>query len=163
MPLTVGTDAYDTLANVRAYWAARDSTASAAWIALADAEAEILIRKATDYVDRNWHYIGDKATGAQRLKWPRKFAEVEGFLLDEATIPWQVQEATAIIAELYRLGTVDLEGIVTDDAAAISMQKVDVITVQYDTSKRLQGADIPSHVHKLLRPLTRGQGGLARA
>lgn len=163
MTLTVGTDAYDTLANVRAYHAARDATASAAWIALADADAEMLIRKATDYVDRNWDYIGDVATATQRLKWPRKYAEIEGNTLDDSTIPWQIQEATAIIAELYRLGTVDLEGIVTDDAAAISMQKVDVITVQYDTSKRLQGADVPSHVYKLLRPLTRGQGGLVRA
>ncbi|ARB06110.1 head-tail adaptor Ad1 [Dinoroseobacter phage vB_DshS-R5C] len=163
MTLTVGTDAYDTLANVRAYWAARDATASAAWIALADADAELLIRKATDYVDRNFSYIGDKATAAQRLKWPRKFAEVEGFLLDSATIPWQVQEATAIIAELYRLGTFDMEGIITDDAAAISMQKVDVITVQYDTTKRLQGKDVPSHVYALLRPLTLGTGGLKRA
>ena len=163
MVLTVGTDAYETLANVRAYWAARDDTASAAWIALTDDNAEQLIRKATDYVDRKWSFIGDKASATQRLKWPRKYAEVEGFTLDDSTIPWQVEEATAIIAELLRVGTFDSEGIVTDDAAAISMQKVDVITVQYDTSKRLQGGDVPTHVHQLLRPLTRGQGGLARA
>ncbi|HEY7822449.1 MAG TPA: DnaT-like ssDNA-binding protein [Acidimicrobiia bacterium] len=163
MTLTVGTDAYETLANVRAYWDARDATASAAWIALSDAAAEQLIRKATDYVDRKWSYIGEKATAVQRLKWPRKYAEVEGFTLDEATIPWQVAEATSIIAELLRLGTFDADGIVTDDAAAISMQKVDVITVQYDTSKRLQGGDIPSNVHQLLRPLTLGRGGLVRA
>lgn len=164
MALTVGTDAYNSLANVRAYWDDRDSAASTAWAALADADAEKLIRKATDYVDRNWEYIGDVSTATQRLKWPRKYAEVEGNLLSETTIPWQIEEATAIIADLYRLGTYDLEGIVTDDAAAISMQKVDVITVQYDTSKRLAGADIPSHVHKLLRPLVRSvHGGLARA
>lgn len=159
MPLTVGTDAYSTLAAVRAYWADRGDTA---WAALSDAAAEVLIRKATDYVDRNWDFIGDKANGAQRLKWPRKFAEVEGFLLDDTTIPWQVQEATAEAAELLRLGTFDLQGVVTDDAAAIQMQKVDVITVQYDTSKRLQGADVPTHIHKLLRPLTRSTNGELR-
>lgn len=163
MALTVGTDSYDTLANVRAYHADRDATASAAWIALADAAAEMLIRKATDYVDRNWSYIGDVATSTQRLKWPRKYAEIEGNTLASDYIPWQIEEATAIVAELYRLGTFDLEGIVTDDAAAINKQKVDVIEVGYDTSKRLLGADIPTHVHKLLRPLTLGQGGLVRA
>lgn len=164
MPLTVGTDAYSTLANVRAYWADRSSTAGAAWAALADVDAERFIRRATDYIDRGWEFLGDKATAGQRLKWPRKFVEVEGFLLDETLIPFQIEEATALIADLYRLGTFDLEGIVTDDAAAISMQKVDVITVQYDTSKRLQGADIPSHVYKLLRPLVRNaSGGLVRA
>tara|TARA_R110000850_G_scaffold65363_5_gene146313 strand:- start:1318 stop:1803 length:486 start_codon:yes stop_codon:yes gene_type:complete len=161
MALTVGTDAYDTLASVRAYWAARGDTA---WALLADAAAEVLIIKATDYVDRNWDYIGEKATGTQRLKWPRQYAEVEGFALSITDIPWQVEESTAIIADMYRLGTFDLEGIVTDDNAAISMTKVDVITVQYDTSKRLGGADIPSHVYKLLDPLTRGVGGtLVRA
>jgi len=164
MALTVGTDAYDTLANVRAYWAANDSTASAAWIALSDAAAEILIRKGTNWVDRNFSFIGDKATAAQRLQWPRLNAVVDGFALEGTVIPWQIEEATAQIAELYRLGTYDLEGIVTDDAAAISMQKVDVITVQYDTSKRLQGADTPSHVYELLRQLIRGNsGGLKRA
>lgn len=162
MTLTVGTDAYDTLANVRAYWAARDSTSSAAWVALDDADGERLIRKATDYIDRGWDYIGSKATAVQRLKWPRIEASVEGFLLDDSTIPWQVQEATAIIAEMFRVGSYDMEGIITDDAAAVSMQKVDVITVQYETSRRLQGKDVPSHVYDLLRPIVRG-GGLKRA
>ena len=161
MSLTVGTNAYDTLANVRAYW---DERGVAAWASLTEVEGEILVRKATDWVDRNFSFIGDKATGPQRLKWPRKFAEVEGWELSSTEIPWQVEEATALVADLYRLGTFDLEGIVTDDNAAISMQKVDVITVQYDTAKRLLGADIPSHVYELLRPVTRStNAGLARA
>jgi len=161
MTLTVGTDSYDTLANVRAFWADRGDTA---WAALANADAEVYIRKGTDWVDRNFSFIGDKATGTQRLKWPRKYAEVDGHALSESSIPWQVAEATAHAAELYRNGTYDLEGIVTNDSAAISMQKVDVITVQYDSSKRLQGADVPSHVYKLLRPVTIStSGGLKRA
>jgi hypothetical protein len=164
MPLIIGTDAYSTLAKVRTYWADRSSTAGPAWAGLADPTAERFIRLATDYIDRNWEFLGDKATESQRLKWPRKHVVVEGFTLDDTIIPFQVEEATALIAELYRLGTYDLDGIVTDDKAAISMQKVDVITVQYDTSKRLQGADIPTHVYKLLRPLVRNaSGGLMRA
>lgn len=159
MALTVGTNAYDTLANVRAYWAARGDTY---WAALSDAAAEVLIIKGTDYVDRTWEYIGDKATGTQRLKWPRKGAKVEGFPLSESDVPWQVGEATAQIAELYRQGAYDLEGVVTNDAA-ISMEKVDVITVQYDAGKRLRGGDIPSMVYELLRPVVLGGGGLARA
>jgi len=164
MALTIGTDAYETLANVRAYWLTHNTTASDAWVALSDAEAEILIRQATDYVDRTWEFIGDKATGTQRLKWPRKYAEVEGFALSETDIPWQVEEATALVADLFRIGTYDLQGIVTDDSAAISMTKVDVITVQYDAAKRLLGGAIPSHVYEILRPVVLGnQGSLKRA
>lgn len=163
MTLTVGTDAYWTLADVRAFWLVRNTASSDAWVAVSDTEAEILIRRATDYVDRKWEFIGDKATGTQRLKWPRKYAEVEGHAIDEDEIPWQINEATALIAELMRVGTFDEEGVVNDDSAAISEQKVDVITVKYDTNKRLQGGDVPTHVYHLLRPLTRGTGGLARA
>jgi len=161
MALTVGTDAYETLANVRTYWADRGDTA---WAALTDADAEVYIRKATDWVDRTYSFIGDKATAAQRLKWPRTDAVVESFTLSSTEIPWQVEEATAQVAEMFRLGTYDMEGIVTDDAAAISKQKVDVIEVQYDTSKRLGSGDIPSHVYEILRPVILGNsGGLLRA
>ena len=160
MALTIGTDAYSSLADVRAYWVARGDTA---WALLADADAEVFIRQGTDYIDRGWSYIGDKSTGPQRLKWPRKFAYVEGFELADDEIPWQVSEATAIMADVFRLGTFDTEGIVTNDDAAISMQKVDVITVQYDTAKRLQGKSVMSHVYELLGPVTAGGGGLLRA
>ena len=160
MALTIGTDAYSTLIDVRAYWAARGDTA---WAALADADAEVFIRLGTDYIDRGWSFIGDKATGAQRLKWPRAFAEVESFAIADDVIPWQVEEATAIMADVFRLGSFDTEGILTNDAAAISMQKVDVITVQYDTAKRLQGKAVMSHVYELLRPVTKANGGLLRA
>lgn len=164
MALTVGTDSYDTLANVRAYWLAHNTASSDAWLALADPEAEILIRMATDYIDRGWSFIGDKATGPQRLKWPRKYAEVEGFAIEDTVVPWQVEEATAIMADVFRVGTYDTEGIVTNDSAAISLQKVDVITVEYDTAKRLQGKSVMSHIYELLRPLTGSvNGGLKRA
>jgi hypothetical protein len=161
MALTVGTNAYETLANVRAFWAERGDTA---WASLTDAAAEVLIIKATDYVDRTWEYIGTKATGTQRLKWPRTDAEVEGFALSETEVPRYVEEATAEIAELYRLGTYDLQGIVTNDAAALTKQKVDVIEVEYDAAKRLQGGAVPSHVYEILRPVIIGNsGGLKRA
>jgi len=160
MPLTVGTDAYDTLTNVDAYHAGRGNTA---WAAVVDdAAREVYIRKATDWVDRTFNFIGDLATGTQRLKWPRQYAEVEGFTIPTNMIPWQVAEATAIVADLYRVGTFDMEGIVTNDSSAINKTKVDVIEVGYDTSKRLLGAVVPSHVYQLLRPLT-NQNKLGRA
>lgn len=154
MPLTVGTDAYDSLANVDAYHAARGN---AEWALVTDdATREVFIRKATDWVDRTFDFNGDQTSGEQRLKFPRSFLEVNGFLLDPAVIPWQVAEATAIVADLYRLGIYDMEGIVTNDVAAISRTKVDVVEVAYDTKQRLLGQTVMSHVYQLLRPLTAG-------
>ena len=160
MALIIGTDAYDTLDNVKIYWANRGGVE---WSEIEDADGEIFIRKATDYIDRKWDFIGDKATSSQRLKWPRKFAEVDGYLLDSDIIPFQIQEATALMAEQFRIGTFNADGIVTDDTASITETKVDVITVKYDTTRRLQGGDVMSHVIELLRPLISGQGRLLRA
>ena len=156
--LTVGTDAYSSLVDVDAYHAARGN---AEWAAVVDATREVYIRKGTDWVDRTFTFIGDMATGTQRLKWPRKYAEIEGNVLSDLTIPWQVAEATAIIADLFRLGTYDMEGIVTTEAA-ITSQKVDVIEVHYDTAARIKGPAVPSHVYALLQPLT-NQNKLLRA
>lgn len=149
--LTVGTDAYDTLANVDAYHADRGN---ADWAAVVDDTArEVYIRKGTDWVNRTFDPLEDPTTDTQRLKWPT---------FPDTTIPWQVAEATAIVADLYRQGIYDMEGVVTSDTAAINKTKVDVIEVGYDTAKRLLGASIPTHVYQLLRPLT-GQGRLRRA
>jgi len=160
--LTVGTDAYVDLATVNAYHSARGNTA---WAAETSSDREVYIRKATDYVDRKWSYIGDKATAAQRLKWPRKYAYVEEFQLDDESIPWQVEEATAIVADLIRQGTFDVEGVLTDSNAAIKRQKVEgAVELEFDTKRRLQGGDIASHVIELLSPLIRSKtGGLSRA
>lgn len=161
MSLTIGTDAYTTVAEVNAYWIARNKTD---WEILATDEAEALIRLATDYIDRGWNFKGDKATGPQRLKWPRRFVYVEGFELSPTDIPWQVKEATAIMADVFRLGLYDTEGVVTTESASVMLEKVDVITVQYDTSRRLTGKAVMSHVFELLEPVAGARAqGLMRA
>lgn len=161
MTLTIGTDAYATLQEVRDFWAARGE---ASWATLPDGEAEVYIRLATDYVDRRWNFIGIKATKEQRLKWPRERAVVEGEMLPDNEIPWQVREATALVADLLRIGTFDALGILTTEGAAVTMEKVDVITVQYAAHLRLLSGDIPTHVIQTLRPLlATSQGGLVRA
>lgn len=159
MALTLLTDAYDSVANVDAYWADRGN---AAWAALTEVVKEQNIRKATDYIDRNFRFIGNRATASQRLEWPRLDAvDPDGFTVGETDAPWQVKEAMAIVADLYRAGTYDLEGIVTNDAA-IRKTKVDVIEVEYDTAYRRQGEDVVTHVYKLLASLT-GSGALLRS
>jgi hypothetical protein len=156
MAVTVGTDVYDTEANVDTYWSNRGNTA---WAALSSPNKEIYMRKATDWLDRNfrWRGTAQAAPTSQRLGWPRDTAyDDDGYQIGEtlANMPWQVEEAMAIVAELYSLGTYDLEGIVTDDLSSVKFQKVDVIEVEYDTRKRLQGQDVISHVYQLLRPVT---------
>lgn len=149
MAITVGTDANQDLTTIDAYWAARGNTD---WAALADADKEINMRKAADWLERNFRWRGSKATAAQRLGWPRNQAfDDDNFPVGETEAPLVVKEAEAIVADLYRQGTLDLEGIVTDQTAAVIKEKVDVIEVAYDSSARLKGADVVSHVHLMLR------------
>lgn len=152
MTVTVGTDVFDTVANVDTYWSDRGNTA---WAALDTSTKEVHMRKATDWISRNFRFIGTRKTAAQRLHWPANDAvDPDGFTVGDQDAPWQVKEAMAIVADIVREGAYDLEGILTDDTAAIKKQKVDVIEVEYDTAARLRGQDVISHVYQLLAPLT---------
>lgn len=158
MALVVGINSYLDLSAARDFWADR---APEEWSRIAVAAANPLLVRATDYVDREFDFLGERTDATQRLKWPRTGITLDGEPLDETVTPWQILEATALVAELYRQGTYDLDTVLTDDKAAVQVQKVDVITIAYDTSRRLQGGDIPTHVFSLLRPLLQGDA-LAR-
>ena len=157
MTLTVGTDSYDTLDNVNAYWLKRGNTL---WAALTDDEKEVNIVKATDWLERNFSWRGTRATAEQRLGWPRLDAyDDDDFQIGATDAPWQVKEATAIMADIYRDGTYDLNGILTSNARSLKRQKVDVIEVEYDPGSRIPGADVVTHVIKLLNAVTSGSAG----
>jgi len=156
--LTLLTDAYDSVANVDAYWAARGNTT---WTALSDTQKEVNIVKATDWIDRNFSFGGVKASETQRLKWPRLFAEDEdGFVVGETDAPWQVKEACALVADMFRSGVYDMEGIVTSKSG-IKRKKVDVLETEYFSEKAVTGS-VPTHVYQLLSSLT-GSSQLLRS
>lgn len=160
MAVTVGTDVNSTVAETDTYHSARGNLA---WAAQGTGDKEVNKRKAADWLERNFNWRGTRLTSDQRLGWPRDAAfDDDGYQIGESAAPLVVQEAEAIIADVYRGGTVDLEGIVTNDTAATKFQKVDVIEIEYDTGKRLQGQDIVSHVYKLLTHVT-AQDKLLRA
>ena len=148
MTLTVGTDSYIEIAQADTYHLDRNNLD---WATQTDPEKEAVIRKATDYLDRTYDWIGEQATQAQRLEWPRTGAyDSNGFLIEG--IPWQVEEATSIVADLYRQGSVDLEGVVSSDRA-VKKEKVDVIEVEYDVAFKTTGGDVLTHVTGLIQPL----------
>lgn len=159
MAVTVGTDVYDTLANADAYWANYGNTL---WAAATEANREIYLRKATDWLERNFRFRGERNTSTQRLHFPCINAyDDDGFLFGTDGAPTRVKEAMYIMADLYRAGTYDFEGVQTSNDRALKRQKVDVIEVEYDAGNRFGGADDPTHVFLMLRPYT-VSGGSAR-
>lgn len=150
MTVTVGTDVFASVAKADAFFAARGF---ADWAALATPAKEPLLVNGSDVLARMARWRGSKATSSQRLPWPRIEAEDdEG---NEITgIPWQVEEALFLIVKQLMAG-VDLDGVVTA-AAPVKLEKVDVITVEYDTAERLLGPAVLTHVIQLLSSVTLG-------
>jgi len=154
MAITVGTDTNQTLVEADLYWSNRGNTD---WAALSDADKEINLRKAADWLERNFRWRGTRKTASQRLGWPRDQAfDEDSFVIGDTAAPPIVKEAEAIVADLYRAGVNDLEGIVTDTESAVIKEKVDVIEVAYDSTSRIRGADVISHVHLMLRGVVLG-------
>lgn len=152
MTLVVGTDVYDTLAASNTYWAKRGNDT---WVDADDADKEVYLVKATDWLERNFSWRGTKQTAEQRLGWPRDEAyDDDEYAIGLTEAPWQVKEAMFIVADIVREGTVDLTGILTSNDRSLKRQKVDVIEVEYDPGSRLPGADVLTHVIKLLRSVT---------
>lgn len=150
MAVTVGTDVYDTVANTDAYWSARGNTD---WAALDTDAKEINLVKATDWIERNFRFRGKRLTQAQTLAWPRQLAfDDDGYPIGETEAPLQVKRAMYLVADVFREGVYDLQGVVTDDVA-VERQKVDVIEIEYDTTKKLRGQDVVSYVYQTLGPM----------
>lgn len=132
MAITLLTDAYDSVANVDQYHSDRGATE---WAAIAtEAEKEQYIRKATDYIDRSLSFKGVRATASQRLKFPRDgIIDKDGYTVTAVDAPWQIKEATAIVADLFRDGSVDLSGVVSTDGV-VTKRKIDTLEIEYDTT-----------------------------
>lgn len=94
MALTVGSDAYLSVAAADSYHAARGR---ATWAAASMADREAAIIAATQYVDARYRFVGRPAAPDQPLAWPRLDAmAADGRTLDE--IPAAVVHATAELA-----------------------------------------------------------------
>lgn len=158
MALTVGTDAYISLADANTYWLNRDN---ATWAAASDADKEAAIREATQYLDGAYNWIGDHPGGSsQLLGWPRNNAVISsgnrrGVYL--TGIPQAVEDACAELALEALSGRLRPAA---DHGGAIKREKVDIIETEYQ-----DGA--PTHktydfVTMLLKGLTRGGKSTAK-
>lgn len=160
MALTLLTDAYDTLANVTAYHVARGNDN---WTGIDTATGEEHIRNATDWIDRNYDFKGKRKTLSQRLSFPRTGLYIDGFLFGDTDSPLVIKEATAIVAELYRVGALDLDGIIKAKGA-IKRERVEgAVEIEYENSGVPRAGVTLTHVSKLLKDVIVGNGRLYRA
>lgn len=102
--LNFDADAYVDSTYVVQYWAGRG-------VVLEDNDKlSAAIVAATDYLDNNFRYVGDRLQGRQqRTEWPRKNAyDVEGYIVQG--IPREIKEATAEYVKRVVVDGTDLSG-----------------------------------------------------
>lgn len=134
MPLVVETGA--GLADANAYAAVAqadafldgDAVRRSAWAALSTTDKEALLISATRALDHAFHFVGDKASTAQALEWPRTRAiGAHGGYWPEGAVPPPVVNATALFAASLMAADTLADGY----GRQVEREKVDVIEVTY--------------------------------
>lgn len=149
--LTVGTNAYVSLADANAYFAAR---ANAVWAAATDGAKEAAIIKATAYMDASYAWKGQIATDAQTLGWPRvNVWDIQGRNV-AGIIPQGVADACCELALLSFNG--DLISMQVG-VGRVTSERVGQVAVTYD------GTTSESNGYAYVNLLLRGLGSLRGA
>lgn len=149
--VVAGANSYVSAAEIVAYASARGVTISAS-----DAEMSAVL--AMDYLESfRSRYKGTKVSATQPLQWPRKDVVIDGADFPSNEIPKELKSAQCQSCIEIANG---FELMPSTDNFAVSMEKVDVITVQYATggSGQSPSATLPAApkfpaVDALLRPL----------
>ena len=88
-------DIYATVVQADSYWEHR----SEAWAGATSDQKQVALRRASEWIDTSFLWIGSKATSGQRLQWPRTGAvDSEGFLRSGDEIPPELADATCWLA-----------------------------------------------------------------
>lgn len=135
---------YTTDGELTNYAAARNITLTAT--------ADDLITRAMDYLESQ-DFIGSKLTEEQALMWPRYGAVLDGFYVDEDSIPNLLKEAQHEIAIAIDGGVDPLANVPRETTS----EKVGEIAVTYKTSAHattyLKAAE--TKLRKLIKPIGR--------
>jgi hypothetical protein len=154
--LVVGANSFATVAEVRAYAAARASDLTGK----TDAELEAALIVAMDYLATfEPRLSGLRISPDQYLMYPRDGVYINGFLFADDAIPRTLKDAQCQAA-LESTGGLDL--MPTGDGRAIKKEKVDVIETEY--AEGASGAPQPRliKVDSLMAPLLRSGGSILR-
>jgi hypothetical protein len=102
-------NAYCTLASANDFLQ-QNIHAYSAWSSLSTANAEACLIWATDLLDKQMEWHGNKATSTQSLRWPREdVSDADGYAVDNDSVPLFLWEATAEYARWLSLKDRTLE------------------------------------------------------
>lgn len=155
MPLNVETgsgsasaESFASVADADTYHAVRGNPA---WVALATADKEAALRKATDWLEQQYLglWAGNRKTTTQALAWPRTDVFMDGVQLSSSAVPIQVVRACCELAA--RASSASLT---VDQGAQVKSEQVGHLGVTYADGARQQTKY--AAVEDMLRPLLSG-------
>lgn len=148
-----GAESYISVTDADTYFTNRDNDT---WLDLANAEKESALRKATQYLDSVYDYIGEMVDYEQALLWPRTPAtDNAGRLLSITTIPQRLKDAQCELA----LESVSADLMASTDRETQS-EKVGGLQVTYFQGQK--GKQYPL-INALMRDLVHSGNKLTRA
>lgn len=146
-------ESYVSLAEVDAYWAARnDLTWADSW----EINRESAIRQATAYLDANWIWLGDQVSYSQSRAFPRYFPggiDKNRRLVGITDIPKDLKSASCELAKEALLSTL---APTLDRGGMVKSETIGPLSVTYldgaPGTKKFQFVEL------LLRPFVQGGG-----
>jgi hypothetical protein len=149
--IVAGANSYISIADTRTYAAARGAT-----LPVADADVEILLIKAMDYLESlRDRYKGVKVSDVQPCQWPREGVMVDNFDVAADAIP-------ACLVSAQAQAAIDVQTIpllpVGDGREVVSESVSGAVSVTYSPGSGSAPSPVLSAVMALLNPVLRGGG-----
>ena len=143
-------NSYITVQEARDYASLRGLT-----LPTTDAEIEVLIIKAFDYLE-SFEYKGEPANPPQDAEFPRDNLYIQGVLFANDAIPGKLKKAQAQLT--YEASQTELQP--TGDGREVVKEKVDVVEVQYAEKGTSVSRPTFTSVDALLADLIRTGSGI---
>lgn len=142
--IVAGANSYVTEAELTTYATDRGKTLSGS--------TDVLLIQAMDFIESQ-NFIGVKSEEDQPLQWPRDWVQIDGYFLDDGTIPQELKNAQMAAA----IAIDDGNGPLDDIPRSVKREKIDVIEVEYMDNAASQV--INRKIQAALRKLLKASGG----
>lgn len=151
-------DSYVTTAEYAAYIVANiDASYSGV-----EATQELNLRRAAQYLRRNFHWIGTQQYQTQARAWPRLTDKlIDGWPVDPDTIPQDIKDAQCELAYIFEVDGVDPYAAITTGAVKVSRSKAGPVEAETEYFDARQSPRFPA-VTGLLSDYTLGGSGQVR-
>lgn len=132
------------------YFSARNVTQ---WASLTDHEKEVLLIKATDYVNASYKFRGKKSTQAQALSFPRtNCIDNDGYKVEG--VPNNLKDAVCEASILLNGGEELFQK--AESNGAVTSEHIGSISFTYDTSKKEKNVSLYDSLNTRLKGLIIG-------